>query len=702
MIDKIIKVGLGVNTLPTIVECTEGDTMWRWHFEVYYESQRWTIPSDGFVMFTGRKADGNVFDVLETIENNEAVVLCDEQMTAAVGPVACVLRFLDAEGKTVASTPIVLAVRPNPQTQGPMSETVLSAYNEVLQLLSDAIDMPAEVTKWLDEHITQETGYVLDTSLTIASAAADAKATGEAVNDLNSVINSQNSANRTAFRHGYYRTINFDYTWESGSINYPSGTDKNPDANVIRIALPRVQFAENLNFIVTSPYYRVRYYVYSGESGNAIQQSNWMNAVQEYPVSINPSAYYRVQIATQSGHTMDMYEALRSIVIVSEADKIASAFEPLWDDYIESRVQLINSYLRGGSKKTAFLFLTDTHWNGGVTQLNHYGINPGLMKYVADRCNIQYLIHGGDLNSEFRSNINIAREYMTQTVAMMRDAFEHVLLTRGNHDDNNESGYRDAVLTITQADSYSYMFRNTKDVVFGETGTYFFHDIPFEKVRIISLDGIDFPYTSTDGVIDEKLLSYGHTQLQWFCDTLASTPADYHIVIYTHEMLAPSIVTVEHPSDSPQTRARNYQVLVNILKAYKNRQNYTETMSGSFSVHPEYFTGTLSGDFRTATAHIVGVFSGHEHVDCIEEILDASSNGIGIYNTCTQNSSALFGSSVLSSTYQHPMTIGTTTELVWDVVVIDRESKHVDMIRIGAGGANTDVAEVNVRSFDYV
>lgn len=139
MIDKTVKVNLGLHVLPTIIECTEGDTMWRWHFEVYYDSQRWTIPSGSFAFFTGRKADGNVFDMLESVENNEAVVVCDAQMTAAAGPVACVLRIIDADGKTVASTPVVLAVKPNPQTQGPMSETVLSAYNEVLQEISGAI-----------------------------------------------------------------------------------------------------------------------------------------------------------------------------------------------------------------------------------------------------------------------------------------------------------------------------------------------------------------------------------------------------------------------------------------------------------------------------------------------------------------------------------------------------------------------------------
>lgn len=125
-------------------------------------------------------------------------------------------------------------------------------------------------------------------------------------------------------------------------------------------------------------------------------------------------------------------------------------------------------------------------------------------------------------------------------------------------------------------------------------------------------------------------------------------------------------------------------------------------MDGSFvSMHKDYYTGKLSGDFTSSDATIVGVFSGHEHIDCIEEILDRNGAGIGIYNTCTQNSSNLFGSTVISHSYQHPMEIGTTTELVWDVVVIDRKNKHVDMIRIGAYAANEDVEAVDVRSFDY-
>ena len=39
----------------------------------------------------------------------------------------------------------------------------------------------AEIDAWLDEHVAQETGYVLDDSLTLENAAAQAKATGDAI-----------------------------------------------------------------------------------------------------------------------------------------------------------------------------------------------------------------------------------------------------------------------------------------------------------------------------------------------------------------------------------------------------------------------------------------------------------------------------------------------------------------------------------------
>lgn len=49
-------------------------------------------------------------------------------------------------------------------------------------------DVTQATTDWLDEHIAQETGYVLDNTLTVSGAAADAKKTGDELSDLKSAI----------------------------------------------------------------------------------------------------------------------------------------------------------------------------------------------------------------------------------------------------------------------------------------------------------------------------------------------------------------------------------------------------------------------------------------------------------------------------------------------------------------------------------
>ena len=66
----------------------------------------------------------------------------------------------------------------------PDVEAILNVAN---QAASDAIEaIPSNVTAWLDTHVTPETEILLDESLTIEGAAADAKATGDQIRALKS------------------------------------------------------------------------------------------------------------------------------------------------------------------------------------------------------------------------------------------------------------------------------------------------------------------------------------------------------------------------------------------------------------------------------------------------------------------------------------------------------------------------------------
>ena len=60
--------------------------------------------------------------------------------------------------------------------------------------------IPSAVNAWLALHITQPTGVVIDTSLTVAGACADAKATGDAIKNLKSILSAETDNNIIAFK----------------------------------------------------------------------------------------------------------------------------------------------------------------------------------------------------------------------------------------------------------------------------------------------------------------------------------------------------------------------------------------------------------------------------------------------------------------------------------------------------------------------
>ncbi len=200
MIDRSMNLTLGRHAPPVIIPVSQYDDMWRWRFTIYYHDQIWQIPTGATVIMTGVKPDGNVFAFSGSVSGNTAVVNCDVQMTACAGRVIGELRILDSTGRSVGTSNLILAVEPSPDYQdGPQSETVLAAYGNMITQLGSLIDrlggatadIPGIISGWLNEHITQPTTPAVDSSLSVPGAAADAKAAGAAVSDVEGALNNQ-------------------------------------------------------------------------------------------------------------------------------------------------------------------------------------------------------------------------------------------------------------------------------------------------------------------------------------------------------------------------------------------------------------------------------------------------------------------------------------------------------------------------------
>jgi hypothetical protein len=142
MIERNVTLRLGDNVAPARIPISQFDTMWRFIFNILYNSQAWTIPAGATAVLNGRKQDGNVFAISGAIADNKVTVDCDVQMTAVAGPVVCELSIMSG-GKVVGTTNFILEVEPAPKAPDDVSsESTLPAYGEILDGIAELTAVP--------------------------------------------------------------------------------------------------------------------------------------------------------------------------------------------------------------------------------------------------------------------------------------------------------------------------------------------------------------------------------------------------------------------------------------------------------------------------------------------------------------------------------------------------------------------------------
>ena len=283
-----------------------------------------------------------------------------------------------------------------------VEEDLSDLTNDVADLTNDvaALEVPAVVAQaasdWLTEHITNPSSPPLDNSLSVASAAADAKAAGDAINDLDMendmqygfISELQASVLGQSYFHMDYQIGRF--------IDNGYSTAHKANANNIQF-LPAGKY--NISAISNSYYYSV--YIYNSDSSGTRILAEKYAATTNLNVTANAKVNVRKADGTNMTETDLLYiEQTLKFFKISDTQKYHTLTSGSADNIVEE-----GYYTIGGS-------VTDLPTVSGVNM--YVAISSSDKQWIQ-----QYLfdVTGGN-NIYFRNGRNQSGVYVNNGVGL--------------------------------------------------------------------------------------------------------------------------------------------------------------------------------------------------------------------------------------------------------------------------------------------
>ena len=267
----------------------------------------------------------------------------------------------------------------------------------------------------------------------------------------------------------------------------------------------------------------------------------------------------------------------------------------------------------------SFVWASDTHYQQNGSAKSGWDKNDvSRFISVADTLNADFAAVTGDLFNGYY-DLATQKKDLRQFVDNLSKGKTPYLLTMGNHDDNTwyclgggsatgTSGL-DQVLTPTRFFAEA-INRNDAGVVVdpeNPNGGWYYKDFDNAKIRVIMLNGTDFPYGEKDGVITHQGMhhfAYSEAQINWLANTaLKFTEPGWGVITMQHADYA-------HVDLGANWEVINGSLVDQVLKAFQSNGSGTAIgTKAEFAVNAEYnFTDNASNE------HIAN-FAGHTHRD---------------------------------------------------------------------------------------
>lgn len=343
-----------------------------------------------------------------------------------------------------------------------------------------------------------------------------------------------------------------------------------------------------------------------------------------------------------------------------------------WESMVAEKTELVKSLqATGGKDCVCFVWGADTHIpdndGGRTTDIGK------VMAKMLDNCEIPFAVLSGDINT--RASCSTEEKLLNAQKQMPIHlsplwGTNRLLMALGNHDGcwGDSTGYYKH--QFSPEELWQVFFRGQAldfRRVFSDDGLYFYVDNVAQKTRFIILNsqfGGEYAEDSNGWAVNDRFSNscYGQEQLDWLANIALDLPIGYGAIIISH--VPPNIA---YTVDKEQ--------LIGIVNAFNGKTNY----SGSYDGVDGWTSSNVSVDFTDAKGEIIAMFTGHVHGDSVD--------------TTTMNCPILTILSAGAKANEHNgfvepeggRTAGTDTETSFDVVTINKQTRTIDCIRVGAG-----------------
>lgn len=535
---------------------------------------------------------------------------------------------------------------------------------------------------------------VIDTTLSIKGAAADAAETGERIEAATGALAQKLEAIplgslapelRELLSVGYVLPV----TLEIGSVSTSTGGDT---ASASRIRARAAGFLcatpRSIRMTIDDKYgLGIQRIWYSFDTAGTLKDysTTWTAAdwTAPYPERLYKMIFRKADnTAITDGELAQMAECIRILDVAAEKQVLAGydslparlagaegrltqlEAEQLLPDYysahLAEKVADIRAALaeNGGAGKVAFFHISDQHYPGNA------GKAALLMRHINAACGIDLCVNTGDCINEQVGDKAGAVQLLLDASRGLYEANAVYLPLAGNHDDNCNAGHTDAnrVLAdaVRSAEQYHYLYKTPctrAAVTAGPTGRYYYWEDTLRKVRFVVTDCCDSDtYAAVDetaGTVKARPYDVSPEQLYWLIHTALDVPSGWTVLAFSH---------IPYSSNSYVTTAlaTTWDLTRNIFDGFKNHTAGGWTLNGV----------DCSYDFTGSGAAFVGFFCGHIHAD---EIITRQSYTVD---------------AILCDSYSAGSTArqtGTTAEHAFDVVIVDTAAHTVKTVRIGSG-----------------